>query len=49
LSLRQQRGWQFLQAGDVRGARREFNAALKVNPAFYPADGRPGVRQPGGP
>ncbi len=38
LSLRQQRGWQFLQAGDVRGARREFNAALKVNPAFYPAD-----------
>ncbi len=38
LSLRQQRGWQFLQAGDVRGARREFNAALKANPAFFPAE-----------
>ena len=38
MSLRQQRGWQFLQAGDVRGARREFTAALKVNPAFYPAE-----------
>jgi tetratricopeptide (TPR) repeat protein len=38
VSLRQQRGWQFLQAGDVRGARREFNAALKTNPEFYPAD-----------
>jgi tetratricopeptide (TPR) repeat protein len=38
LSLLQQRGWQFLQAGDVRGARREFNAALKVNPEFFPAE-----------
>jgi tetratricopeptide (TPR) repeat protein len=38
LSLRQQRGWQFLQAGDVRGARREFNAALQANPAFFPAE-----------
>jgi tetratricopeptide (TPR) repeat protein len=38
LALRQQRGWQFLQAGDARGARREFNAALKANPAFFPAD-----------
>lgn len=38
LVLRQQRGWQFLQAGDLRGARREFAAALKVNPAFYPAE-----------
>ena len=38
LALRQQRGWQFLQAGDVRGARREFNAALKADPSFFPAD-----------
>ncbi len=38
LSLRQQRGWQFLQAGDVRGARREFGAALKTSPGFFPAD-----------
>jgi len=38
LSLRQQRGWQFLQAGDSRAARREFGAALKANGAFYPAE-----------
>jgi tetratricopeptide (TPR) repeat protein len=38
LVLRQQRGWQFLQAGDSRGARREFGAAVKLNPGFYPAD-----------
>ncbi len=38
LVLRQQRGWQFLQAGDVRGARREFNAALRANAGFYPAE-----------
>jgi tetratricopeptide (TPR) repeat protein len=38
LSLRQQRGWQFLQSGDVRGARREFGAAVKVSPEFYPAE-----------
>jgi tetratricopeptide (TPR) repeat protein len=38
LTLRQQRGWQFLQAGDIRGARREFNAALKTDPSFYPAE-----------
>ena len=38
LTLRQQRGWQFLQAGDPRGARMEFQAALKAAPAFYPAD-----------
>jgi tetratricopeptide (TPR) repeat protein len=38
LSMLQHRGWQFLQAGDVRDARREFNAALKLNPGFYPAE-----------
>ena len=38
LSLCQQRGWQFLQAGDIRGARREFNAALKTNSGFFPAE-----------
>jgi len=34
----QQRGWQFLQAGDMAGARREFNAALAENRNFYPAE-----------
>lgn len=38
LVLRQQRGWQFLQAGDARAARREFTAALRKNAAFYPAE-----------
>jgi tetratricopeptide (TPR) repeat protein len=38
MALRQQRGWQFLQAGDIRGARREFNTALKQNPTFFPAE-----------
>jgi len=34
----QRRGWAFLQAGDFRLAEREFSAALKVVPAFYPAE-----------
>jgi tetratricopeptide (TPR) repeat protein len=34
----QARGWQLLQGGDFRGATREFEAALTVTPAFYPAD-----------
>ncbi|HEX7486936.1 MAG TPA: tetratricopeptide repeat protein [Vicinamibacterales bacterium] len=38
LSAHQQRGWQLLQAGDIRGARHEFTAALKVNTGFYPAE-----------
>ena len=38
LTLRQQRGWQFLQAGDLEGARREFRAALQASSAFFPAD-----------
>jgi len=32
------RGWTFLQAGDFRTAEREFASALKVTPAFYPAE-----------
>jgi tetratricopeptide (TPR) repeat protein len=32
------RGWAFLQAGDFRTAEREFAAALKAQPAFYPAE-----------
>ena len=30
-------GWQRLQAGDLRGASREFAAALKQLPTFYPS------------
>ena len=32
------RGWRFLQAGDLMNARREFSTALEAAPAFYPAD-----------
>jgi tetratricopeptide (TPR) repeat protein len=32
------RGWEFLQAGDFRTAEHEFAAALKAQPAFYPAE-----------
>jgi tetratricopeptide (TPR) repeat protein len=35
---RLERGWAFLQAGDPTGAEREFAAALKADPRFYPAD-----------
>jgi tetratricopeptide (TPR) repeat protein len=38
LALRQQRGWQFLQAGDLRGARHEFGAVLRSSPTFFPAE-----------
>ena len=34
----QRRGWVFLQAGDLKQAEREFAAALKTVPAFYPAE-----------
>jgi tetratricopeptide (TPR) repeat protein len=36
--LRLERGWQFLQGGDLPVAQREFAAALKIDPAFYPAE-----------
>jgi tetratricopeptide (TPR) repeat protein len=32
------RGWAFLQSGDLRTAEHEFGAALKAQPAFYPAE-----------
>ena len=32
------RGWTFLQAGDLKAAEREFAAALKTLPTFYPAE-----------
>ncbi len=31
-------GWQWLQAGDLRAADRNFTAALRLAPAFYPAE-----------
>jgi tetratricopeptide (TPR) repeat protein len=31
-------GWNWLQAGDLRAAERNFNAALKQSSAFYPAE-----------
>ncbi len=32
-----ERGWRFLQTDNQRGAEREFQAALKMQPAFHPA------------
>ena len=32
------RGWQFLQADNLRNAEREFQAALKAQPSFHPAE-----------
>jgi tetratricopeptide (TPR) repeat protein len=32
------RGWTFLQAGDLKSAERELEAALKTTPAFYTAE-----------
>jgi tetratricopeptide (TPR) repeat protein len=34
----QARGWTFLQAADLKNAEREFSSALKLTPAFYPAE-----------
>jgi tetratricopeptide (TPR) repeat protein len=35
---RHQAGWLWLQAGDLRAAERQFNAVLKLAPAFYPSE-----------
>ena len=37
-AVRLQRGWQFLQGGDTKASRREFQAALRSNGRFYPAE-----------
>jgi tetratricopeptide (TPR) repeat protein len=34
----QERGWQLLQAGELKNAAREFESALKTTPGFYPAE-----------
>ena len=34
----QARGWRFLEAGDLKSAEQEFSTALKMTPAFYPAE-----------
>jgi tetratricopeptide (TPR) repeat protein len=36
-AINQNRGWAFLQSGDLKTAEHEFTAALKNNPRFYPA------------
>jgi len=35
---RQDRGWRFLQSGDLRNAEHEFQVALRAVPAFHPAE-----------
>lgn len=37
-TARLERGWQYLQGDDLRGAEREFSTALKQQPQFYPAE-----------
>lgn len=37
-SARLDRGWQYLQLGDLRNAEREFGSALKQQAGFFPAD-----------
>ncbi|MGE0449429.1 MAG: S-layer homology domain-containing protein [Vicinamibacterales bacterium] len=36
VEMNHERAWQFLQAGDLRNAEREINAALRRDPDFYP-------------
>lgn len=36
-AINENRGWAFLQSGDLRTAEHEFTAALKNDPRFYPA------------
>jgi tetratricopeptide (TPR) repeat protein len=37
-AINERRGWAFLQSGDTKTAEHEFNAALKNDPRFYPAE-----------
>ena len=37
-STRIERGWRYLQADNLRNAEREFEAALQLQPSFYPAE-----------
>jgi len=37
-AVNQDRGWRFLQVGDLRTAEREFQTALTLVPDFYPAE-----------
>jgi tetratricopeptide (TPR) repeat protein len=34
----EERGWAFLQAGDLKSAEREFAGVLRLTPSFYPAE-----------
>lgn len=37
-ATRIERGWRYLQSDNERGAEREFEAALKLQPSFHPAE-----------
>jgi tetratricopeptide (TPR) repeat protein len=37
-ATRIERGWRYLQSDNARSAEREFEAALKLQPSFYPAE-----------
>lgn len=37
-STRIERGWRYLQTDNLRNAEREFEAALQLQPSFYPAE-----------
>jgi tetratricopeptide (TPR) repeat protein len=37
-AISEDRGWRFLQAGDLANAEREFALALRLAPEFYPAE-----------
>ena len=37
-ATRIERGWRYLQADNLRNAEREFQAALKLQPSFHPAE-----------
>jgi len=37
-ALAEQRGWLFLQAGDLKSADRELTRSLKASPGFYPSE-----------